>query len=107
MSSLPNVLVTCEAVPVFWPQDSFDLIVISELGYYLDADALDDMAAKAWRSLDIDGTIVACHWRHSIPEGSLTGDAVHARLRSERGVVSAGHYEDADTLIDAWRRKSP
>jgi len=107
VSTLPNVLVTCDAVPAFWPQESFDLIVISELGYYLDVDALDDMADKAWRSLDADGTIVACHWRHPIPEGPLTGDSVHARLRSERGVVSVGHYEDADALIDVWCRKPP
>jgi len=106
VSGLANVFVACEAVPAFWPDESFDLIVISELGYYLDGDALDDMAMKAWRSLEISGTLVACHWRHPIPEGTLTGDKVHTRLSAASGVVSAGHYEDTEVLIDAWCREA-
>ena len=41
VSSLPHVEVMQAWVPDDWPQQAFDLVVISELGYFLSPDALE------------------------------------------------------------------
>ena len=40
LSDCPNAEVLQSRVPADWPEGSFDLIVLSEMAYYLDAEAL-------------------------------------------------------------------
>ncbi|MDT5029117.1 MAG: hypothetical protein QOE61_5543 [Micromonosporaceae bacterium] len=44
-----------------WPAGPFDLIVLSEVGYYLDADDLARMLDSAVASLEPAGDLVALH----------------------------------------------
>ncbi|MFZ7087042.1 PIG-L family deacetylase [Curtobacterium sp. RRHDQ10] len=69
-------------VPDEWPDGSFDLVVLSEIGYYLSSADLDGTIDRIAQSLDDDGVLLACHWRHPDTEAVSSGDAVHERLRS-------------------------
>jgi len=64
-------------VPGGWPTGSYDLVVLSEVGYYLDAADLERLLDLVERDLRPDGTVVACHWRHPVEDYPLTGDQVH------------------------------
>lgn len=90
------------AIPSQWPEGKFDLIVISELAYYLDDAALESLAAKATSALDSDGVLVACHWKHPIEGAHHNAQAVHSRLAASIGLVQAVHHEEADFLLDVW-----
>lgn len=68
------------AVPDQWPPDTFDLIVISELGYYLDPVDLRRLWAAATDTLEPGGSLLAVHWRHPVADYPQTGDEVHAAL---------------------------
>ena len=68
-------------VPGEWPDGAFDLVVLSEVGYYLSAEDLDRTIDRVLACLDDDGVLVACHWRHPDTEAVSDGDTVHARLR--------------------------
>ena len=86
------------AVPQQWPDGTFDLVVLSEVGYY--ARDLDLLARRAWDSLGPDGVLVACHWRHPAPDHPHDADAVHRALhRPGRRIVE--HVED-DFRLDVW-----
>lgn len=104
-----NVQLAVHDLPREWPlaQTPFDLIVISELGYFLQADAMQQLAADCAASLDVDGTLVACHWRPSFSQRTLTTEAVHQTL--EQALSSAGahttlRHEEADFLLQVWCR---
>ena len=89
-------------LPGEWPGGTFDLIVLSEVGYYLSADALRGLLEHCRGGLAPDGVLIACHWRHPVPEYPLSGDEVHAELaRLDRLERTVRHEED-DFLLDVF-----
>jgi hypothetical protein len=70
-------------VPAQWPDDRFDLIVVSELAYFLDERELEELVERAATTLLTGGDLVAVHWLGPIDGYPLDGRAVHDRL--ERG----------------------
>ena len=65
------------AVPADWPTESFELVVLSEVGYYLDA---HDCRRLGQRAAASSTDLVAVHWRHPVDEYPLSGDEVHRIL---------------------------
>ena len=102
VTALPHVSAVQAWVPDEWPEGRFDLIVISELAYYLDAKALTGLAARARASLEAGGDIVACHWRHPIDGCRLDGDAVHAALWRGLGLPRVWSLADPDFRLEVW-----
>lgn len=76
----PSARFVCAALPDEWPDGRFDLVVLSEIGYYLAPADLDRTIARVLASLDDDGVLVACHWRHPDDEAVSDGDTVDARI---------------------------
>jgi SAM-dependent methyltransferase len=97
-----HVRVVQSWVPASWPDERFDLIVISELGYFLTADALDNVAARVRSSLLPGGTVVSCHWRWPIDGCELTGDVVSTRLTAALNLPLHTSVLDRDFRLDLW-----
>lgn len=102
LAGFPNVEVRRSTLPDEWPDGRFDLVVISEIGYYLNAGLLDRFAARARDSLNDDGTILACHWRRPIEGCPMDGDEVHRRLGDRLGMAPVSGLCEADFRIDVW-----
>jgi len=67
-----------------WPDGPFDLLVLSEVAYYLEADALATVLRREFPRLQPGATVVAAHWRHAVAEYPLTGDAARERVPGAR-----------------------
>lgn len=102
LAALEHVEVVQAHLPNDWPVGQFDLIVISELGYFLGADALDAIAEKTRTSLLPGGTVLACHWRRPIRGCALNGDAVHERLSLGLGLPTLCEVQEADFVLQVW-----
>lgn len=102
LGACANVRVTQARMPRDWPAGRFDLIVLGELGYYLPAADLAELAEACRASLAGTGTLVACHWRRPEPDMLQRAQAVHATLQRCTGLPATAHYEDADFLLDVW-----
>lgn len=76
-AKLRNVTVEQGGIPDDWPTGNFDLIVLSEIGYFLTREALTVVAARIRDSLTDDGVVLLCHWRHPVDGWPLDGDEVH------------------------------
>ena len=87
-------------IPMDWPQGLFDLIVFSEIGYYLDLRDLIATGRAIERSLEPGGHLVAVHWRPRATEYPRDGEAVHRHLRSLTSLQQLAHYEDYYVLLD-------
>jgi hypothetical protein len=96
----PQVLVEQRSVPDEWPDGSFDLVVVSELGYYLDATALRILVDRVSASLEAGGAAVLCHWRHPVADYPLSGDAVHAAFLDDTVLTGVVHHEEEDFVLD-------
>lgn len=106
LTEFPSVTVIQAWVPAQWPSATFDLIVISEFGFYLGAQDLDALADKITASLQPGGTVLACHWRRAIEGCELSGDEVHQHLF--RGMVrrtaltQVCQLLEPDVRLDVW-----
>jgi SAM-dependent methyltransferase len=90
------------AIPADWPQERFDLVVLSEVGYYLDSDECRTMAELAMTS---GRDLVAVHWRHPVDDYPLSGDQVHVILQDAadaRNLKSLARHLEQDFRIDVW-----
>ncbi|MCY7315925.1 MAG: nodulation S family protein [Rubrivivax sp.] len=93
-------------LPHGWPDQRFDLIVLSEVAYYLDAASLDQLAERMSDSLLPQGTLLACHWRAPIAGCAMTGDDVHRRLAHGLSMTALCSYRDDDLRLDVWSHGS-
>ena len=82
---------------------TFDLVVLSEVAYYLDADALRSALADVVSHLEPGGTVVCVHW-HRSTDYPLSGATVHDIVRATPGLVALSVYRDADFVIDVLAR---
>lgn len=87
-------------VPAEWPPGRFDLIVLSEIGYYCGAADLTRLITAAASAMTGDGVLLACHWRHPVADYPSTGDEVHHRLRRESGLEVLVEHIEEDFRLD-------
>ncbi len=99
-SAAGNVEFRQLTVPRDWPPGAFDLIVLSEIGYYWSATDLSTVIRQATSSLTRNGVLVACHWRHPVTDYPLSGDQVHAALRRESGLSLLAEHVEEDFRLD-------
>jgi SAM-dependent methyltransferase len=103
VAALPHVRVQRLLLPEQWPAGQrFDLIVLSEIGYFFTAASWAELARRAAASLAPDATVLACHWRHEFAERTASTAALHAGLGAALGVPKHSCLTDADFVIDVW-----
>jgi SAM-dependent methyltransferase len=104
-AGLANVRLEVQVMPRDWPQSGppFDLIVVSELGYFLEAAALKALVERCLASLAPNGVLVACDWRPDFAGRALPTDAVHAAFDAT-GLARSVRHEEADFLLEVWSR---
>jgi len=103
-AALANVDWGVGVVPDDWPTGRFDLVVLSEIGYYFDRSELAQLAALAGEALEPGGTLLGVHWLGASDDHVLHGDVVHRVLLDLDGVAHGGAYRDAGFRLDWWDR---
>ena len=83
LAGMPHVTVERRELPEDFPAGPFELIVCSEVLYYLDPPALEAMLDAIER--EPSGSLLAVHWRPATQTYPLGGDEVHERLRARFG----------------------
>lgn len=56
LAAFPHVRLAEEAIPSDWPEATFDLVVLSEIAYYFDADTLGGIIDRLINSMDRGAT---------------------------------------------------
>lgn len=100
----PHVELREMTVPAEWPDGDFDLIVLSEVGYYFDVANLDALLGRILASLTSDGVLIAVHWRHPVADYPLTGDQVHERIAARESLGRLASHREADFVLDVFGR---
>lgn len=119
-SALPNSLLQHGPSTHNRLQPTFDLIIISEILYYLSADDIDIVIAWVQKHLAAGGTLLCCHWRYAIDGFDMTGESVHERLQAAFNLPARDSNQkaspatfthqsclvDRDFLLDVWQNTS-
>lgn len=100
LGHLPGVEVAHLQVPEDLHVIDADLVVISEIGYFLSPGRMRQLARVVQESRC--RTVLACHWRHTIEGWPLDATGVHRILEEALGVSPAISVQDPDFLLDVF-----
>ncbi|GAA4924500.1 nodulation protein S (NodS) [Actinomycetospora succinea] len=102
----PHARVEQGALPGSTPDGTFDLVVASEVVYYLDA---DDRAAF-WDAVEAclrpGGHLLAVHWLREAPEYPVEGAGVHDELAARTALARTVRHDEADFRLEVYARAS-
>jgi SAM-dependent methyltransferase len=105
LSHARNVRVLLGSIPDAAPNGHFDLVVASEILYYLNAAALAATVVMLESRMSPGARLVAVHWRPVGPERPFDAEEVHECLRQQvwlKPVRSAG---TRDYRLDVLERR--
>jgi SAM-dependent methyltransferase len=95
---VPEVAFELREVPEEFPDGSYDLVVVSEVLYYLDEPAFEATLNAIERTLLPGGVLLAVHWRPVAERYPFTGDEVHERLTKRFGPPAYTRRTDSYNL---------
>ncbi|MGI4788703.1 MAG: class I SAM-dependent DNA methyltransferase [Janthinobacterium lividum] len=96
---LPQVTIQQMQVPNRFPEGHFDLILVSEVGYYWAPDDLAKSQALILKHLEPGGQLMLVHWTPPVHDYPLTGDEVHESFLHLDGLRHlSGHREETYRL---------
>ncbi len=91
-----------QRIPDQFPTGAFDLIVVSEILYYLSKSEVIASLEKIKASLAVDGVVLSCHWRYPIDGFELNGNTVHELLKAKLNLHHCLSLNDPDFVLDVW-----
>ncbi|WP_018618583.1 class I SAM-dependent DNA methyltransferase [Spirosoma luteum] len=83
LAAYPNVAIQQMSIPGEFPDDTFDLVILSEVGYYLSMPDLEHARQLLVDSLRPGGHLLLVHWTPFVHDYPLTGDQVHDSFLQE------------------------
>jgi predicted TPR repeat methyltransferase len=94
-------------IPAQWPDEQFDLIVFSEVLYYLGPGDIRRAAARSLLSLSPDGLILLVHWTGQTGYPCQGGEAVDIYLAASDAELSALLLrQEPEYRLDLLQRKN-
>jgi protein-L-isoaspartate O-methyltransferase len=103
LRDVPGAHVVPGSIPGDWPGGVFDLVVLSEVAYYLTDTGFDCMLRKLRGSLENGGTLVSVHY--TLPTNyPLPGLEVGRRLRELDWLTQAGQYLEESFELLVFQR---
>lgn len=106
LSRRANVTVHEATFPEHWPAGTGDLVVWSEVGYYLTDAGLEVAAAGLRRWLEPGGTLVAVHYTGTT-DYPRTAEAVHRWLDAFAFLQPTTRLDDEQFQLRVWTREAP
>ncbi|MEU1329226.1 SAM-dependent methyltransferase [Streptomyces sp. NPDC005865] len=106
-AGLDHVDVQRMTVPDEWPEQTFDLVVLSELLYYFDEATRTRLLRRSVESLVPGGHLVTVHWNHPVAEHTCTGREIADHLDAWPGperrpgsrLSRLARYDDPDFTL--------
>ena len=100
-----NVTVRQAVLPGEYPPGTFDLVVCSEIAYYLPKNERDELADRTAAALPAGGELLAVTWRGEAEDIAAPADVVHAELRAHPEFEPVGGYQDDGFRLDVLTRR--
>lgn len=99
-----NVTLEKAAIPDDFPAGAYDLVLLSEVGYYLCIDDLSQAKEKIKNNLITGGDLILIHWTHFVEDYPITGDQVHELFIADKSLRKFADFRSADYRLDVLRK---
>ena len=104
LAAFPQATALLGEIPAALPERRFDLIVASEILYYLEPAALEVTLARLPDLLEVGGRLVVVHWRPEGPERPFTAAQVHDRVLASDRLTLRGDGSTPEYLLHVLER---
>jgi predicted TPR repeat methyltransferase len=104
-SHLPGVQIECASFEDRLPDPAYDLVVLSEIGYYFPLADWHQLTARIVDSLAPGTTLLAEHWLGHSPDHVISGDVVHDILLLHPHLVLKHSERHEAFRLDRWERR--
>lgn len=105
LAPYPGATALLGTIPGSIPDGPFDLVVASEILYYLDPLSLEGTLDRLRQTIAPGGRLVPVHWRPTGPDRPTDAASVHALLRGLPWLeIERGESTD-EYLLDVMRRR--
>ena len=101
---LSNVSICCGSLPNDVPAGTFDLVLLSEIGYYFGRQELLQVGSQVVGHLEPSGVLLAVHWLGHSADHQIDGDSVHEILNHLDGLTLEYSERHVGFRIDRWVR---
>jgi cyclopropane fatty-acyl-phospholipid synthase-like methyltransferase len=101
----PQARVVTGAIPEALPAELFDLVIASEILYYLSSAQLGRTLAALESRMIARARLVCVHWRPTGPDRPLTATEVHAALRAQPCLSTVASGGTDEYLLDVLERR--
>lgn len=105
---LENVEFRLVSFPREMPNDRYDLIMISEVAYYLSPEDWENAITKLYDLMLPNGNIMLVHWLPEVHDYPQTGDEVHEtfeKMMKDKLVKTFSRREE-NYRLDVWTKDS-
>ncbi len=110
LKAAPHVRFEQMKVPDVFPEDQFDLILVSEVGYYWSWQDMAKAQQLILKSLEPQGHLLLVHWTPYVEDYPLTGDEVHASFmtlaRGSGQLKHSKHQRESSYRLDLFEKAS-
>ncbi|MFL4478367.1 PIG-L family deacetylase [Paeniglutamicibacter sp. ORCA_105] len=106
LAGFNHVVLSQAVLPHEWPDvmpGSQDLVVVSEIGYFLAADELDLLYARCLEALSAGGHLLLCHWLHPVSGWPMDGAQVHAAAQG-LGLATKVLHRETDFVLEVLEK---
>lgn len=106
LAGAAHVTVDQRRLPQDWPHGdgAFDLVIVSEMAYYLPGDVWQDMVRRIVASLAPGGALLMCHCRHPYDDYVTSADFVHGAAHAAPELSPIVQHVETEFLLDGWLR---
>lgn len=105
LAGRPHLEIVCGVIPEAIPAYAYDLVVASEILYYLAPDALRATIAELVGRMVEGARLVAVHWRPPGPERPFDAEGAHAVLHAHRELRPVHGAGTDEYLLEVLERK--
>jgi cyclopropane fatty-acyl-phospholipid synthase-like methyltransferase len=105
LAAYPQARAILGEIPQAMPDGEFDLVVASEVLYYLSTPALANTLELLAARIVPRGRLVCVHWREPGPERPLSAADVHSWVRGLSWLTSSRSETTDDYLLDVLDRR--
>ena len=103
VAAATHVTVTCAEFPLWWPAGTGDLVVWSEVAYYLTEAGFHSAATGLRHWLEPDGHLVAVHYTGTT-DYPVSGVEAHRRIDELTFLQPEFSAVDEQFIVQVWRR---
>ena len=107
-SEFTNISFRRMSFPHEFPEDHFDLIMISEVAYYLSPADWQLAMSSLYAKLEVEGNVVLVHWLPEVHDYPQTGDQIHDSFAQfMKGKMDNVFTSRAENYrIDVWEKSA-